>query len=80
MDAEALAGQHLAVFGFLHQEAYLCQQAVQEAGQHGRSSYHHQVLREHFTCVNGALKANNQAPTFKYLIRRDVKKKSQNNF
>lgn len=42
--SEALAGQHAAVLGFLHQEAYLRQQAVQEARQHGRASDHHQVL------------------------------------
>lgn len=56
MNTEALAGQHVTVFGFLHQEANLCQQAVQEAGQHGGASDHHQVLREHFTGVDGALK------------------------
>lgn len=56
MNAEALAGQHVAVLGFLHQEAYLCQQAVKEAGQHGGAPDHHQVLREHFTGVDGALK------------------------
>jgi len=56
VDAEAFAGQHVAVLGFLHQEAYLCQEAVQEAGKHGRASYHHQVLGEHFTRVNRALR------------------------
>lgn len=58
MDAEALAGQYVAVLRFLHQEAYLCQQAVQETRQHGCASNDHQVLREHFTGVNGALETN----------------------
>lgn len=58
MYAEALAGQDVAVLGFLHQEADLCQQTVQEARQHGCSTYYHQVLRKHLTRVNGALKRN----------------------
>lgn len=44
VDAEALAGQHAAVLGLLHQEAYFGQQPVQETGQHGRASDHHHVL------------------------------------
>lgn len=60
---EALAGEHFAVLGFLSQEAYLCQQAMQEARQHGRASDHHQVLREHFTGVDGALKTNKHTVT-----------------
>lgn len=69
MNTEALAGQHVTVFGFLHQEANLCQQAVQEAGQHGGASDHHQVLREHFTGVDGALKQT----------QTDILKKNKNN-
>ena len=56
VDPKALAGQHVAVLWFLHQEAQLCQQAVQEARQHGRPSDHHQVLRQDLTGVYGALK------------------------
>lgn len=53
--SQALACQHTAVLRFLHQEAYLRQQPVQEARQHGCASDHHQVLREHFPGINGAL-------------------------
>lgn len=52
---QALACQHGAVLGFLHQEAYLRQKPVLETRQHGCASDHHQVLREHLPCVNGAL-------------------------
>lgn len=55
MYTEALAGQHAAVLWFLHQEANLSQQAVQETGQHRCAPNHHEVLRQHFTGVNGAL-------------------------
>lgn len=44
MYTQALAGQHVTVLGFLNQEAYLCQQTVQETWQHGCASDHHQVL------------------------------------
>lgn len=55
VDAEALAGQHAAVLGLLHQEAYLCQQPVQETRQHGCASDDHHVLRQNLPRVNGAL-------------------------
>ena len=52
---EALGGQQVAVLGLLHQVAYLGQQPVLEAGQHGGASDHHQVLRQHLPGVDGAL-------------------------
>lgn len=62
VDAEALAGQHTAVLGLLHQEAYLSQQPVQEARQHGRASDHHHVLGQHLPGVDGALRGEKSAP------------------
>lgn len=56
VNAQALAGQHLAVLGFLHQEAHLGQEPVLEARQHGGAADHHQVLREHLAGVDGALR------------------------
>lgn len=53
--AEALARQHVAVFWFLHQEAYLSQESVDEAWQHGGAADHDQVLRQHLPSINGAL-------------------------
>lgn len=58
VDAEALARQHAAVLGLLHQEAYLRQQSVQETRQHGCASDHHHILRQHLPSVNGALRGN----------------------
>lgn len=55
VDLKAPVDQHTAVFGFFHQEAYLCQQAVEEAGQHGRSPDDYQVLTKHFPSVNRTL-------------------------
>lgn len=58
VDVEALAGQHAAVLGLLHQEAYLGQQPVQETGQHGRASDHHHVLGQNLPGIDGALRGN----------------------
>lgn len=58
MDAEALAGQHAAVLGLLHQEAYLGQQPVQETRQHGRAPDHHHVLGQNLPGIDGALRGN----------------------
>lgn len=55
VDADALAGQHAAVLGLLHQEAYLSQQPVQETRQHGCAADDHYVLRQNFPGVDGAL-------------------------
>ena len=56
MQPEALGGQGVAVLGFLHQEAYLSQEPVQEARQHGRAPDDHQVLRQSLTSVDGTLR------------------------
>ena len=56
MHTEALGGEHIAVLGFLHQEAYLSQQTMHEAWQHGCASNHQEVLRQNLTGVNGALR------------------------
>lgn len=53
---EALGGQGVAVLGFVHQEAYLSQEPVQEARQHGRAPDDHQVLRQSLTSVDGTLR------------------------
>lgn len=63
VDAEALAGQHAAVLGLLHQEAYLGQQPVQETRQHGCASDDHHVLGQNLPGVDGALRVKHSQKT-----------------
>lgn len=63
--AEALARQHVAVLRFLHQEAYLSQESVEETWQHGGAADHYQVLRQHLPSINGALDTHEQIQTLK---------------
>lgn len=55
---EALASQHVAVLRFLHQEADLSQQPVEETRQHWGAANHHQVLGQHLPSINGALQTH----------------------